>query len=590
MRQVQQKIISFLVAVALIALVILIAFGGRIKELRDSGESFGFQWFLAVLYPDKYSYSTETRDLNEFFQLFADDDVAIILQNERIDDRAKYIDGVVYFSLDTVSRLFTNRFYVNEEEGVLLYTTSTDVIKVEIGAESTAYYTSGERTAVDYEIARFGSDGELYIAADYVKKFANFSYTFYESPNRMQVNTSWPTYTVATLKGNTMVRYQGGVKSDVLCPVNEGDTVIVLETMENWTKIQTRDCFIGYVENSRLDGYTEMQDVPVTGAYLPQNDYTVTADAGRILAGFHQVFSPDDGTNLESLTTNTTGMNVVIPTWFYLKDDEGNYTSLASYNYVRYAHEQGYQVWALLEDMTNEFDEYSLFSSSEHRQNLINNLITDATEYGVDGINIDCELVGSATGPHFVQFLRELSIETRKAGLILSVDNYAPNEANRYFNYKEQAYVADYLILMAYDEHWAGSGAGSVSSIDFVETSVENLIDLGVPSGELICAIPFYTRLWKIQGNETTSEAISMDVAQNWLDNRGLTANWDDVTCQYYIEYQDGTSHYLMWLEEDQSIQTKLTVIGEYDVAGVAAWKLGMENERIWTIIDANTK
>lgn len=583
------KLIAALVAILLIVVVIIVAFGNRIKLAMDSGEGFGMHTILMVLYPEKYSYSTETADMNEYFRLFSDEDIAIILQDERLESRAKLLDGKVYFSSETVYDLFTKRFYINEEEGVLLYTTSNDIYRVSIDDSGSFYQTDGGRVQTDYDPAKRTTDGVVYIAADYVKLFDDFSYEYFPDPNRMQVYTQWGTDRVATVAESTHVRYQGGVKSDVLRALDAGEKVEVLETMENWTKIKTNDCFIGYVENSKLKDYADENPTPVTGAYDPVADYSAAALTSdeRILLGFHQISAgPDNGKAMESLTVSANGLNTVSPTWFFLKDEEGEYTDLGSSAYVEAAHAKGYQVWALFEDMTNDVDEYALFSSSSKRKKLIEKLMASVETYGLDGLNIDIERIDSRTGPHYVQFLRELSIETRRAGIVLSVDDYPPNQGNRYYNYGEQGLVADYVVLMQYDEHWSGSDPGSVSSLPFVEKGVDDSLELGVPTEKIISALPFYTRIWRAEGTETHSDSVGMTAASDFLANRGVTPVWDEELCQNYGEYQDGTAKYMIWLEDEASMRAKLNVLAEKGVHNIAGWRLGLEAEGTWNWID----
>lgn len=589
MKRLRNKIISVLVAVVLIIIVAAIAFGGRIKESIAGGEEIGLRWFLALIYPEKYSYSTQMADMNEYFQLFSQDDIAIILQNERIEDRGKLIDGTVYFSIATVEKLFTDRFYVNADGTALLYTTSDEIRTVNIGENSNGYYANDVWMPLDYKAAQFDAEGTLYIAAEYVKNYADFTYEFFADPNRMQVRTEWDTHRETTVLKDTQVRYQGGIKSDVLCQVAEGDRVTVLEIMETWTKVQTGDAFIGYIENNKLADYEEIIEVPVSGAYDPAADYHMTSRLDeKLTIVFHQVTAPDDGSGFNQLYASTSGIDVVSPTWFYLNNTDGSYLSIASKAYVENAHAKGLQVWALIEDMTYDVDEYELFSSMDNRQALITNLIQEALELEIDGINIDFEEITKESSTHYVQFLRELSIETHNNGLILSVDNYMPNEGNRFYNLKEQGYVADYVILMGYDEHWAGCAeAGSVASIGFVEKGLADAVALGTPENKLINAVPFYTRIWRTEGVEVRSDAVSMGAAQEWLANRSLTPEWDDETGQYYASYQDGTAFCEVWIENADSLNVKLNIMSNYDLAGVAAWKLGLESADVWSVINS---
>ena len=591
MKDFKKKAISVLVAIALILIVGGIAFGGSLYNSMKSGEKMGFRSFLAILYPDKYAYSTEMADLNAYFGLSQADDVAIILQDELYEDQAKYSDGRVYFSMSTITKLFTNRFYYNETENTLIYARANDLVTVLLGGDN-GYYVStdinalGDFTPTDFPLAKRDNEGNVYIAADFLKNFANFEYTYFADPGRVQVYTKWGTIRQSLVSENTNVRYQGGIKSNILRSVTKGETVTVLEIMENWTKVKTSDCMIGYIENKNLEDYVEVEQTPVNTAYQPAYDYDMGSEDDNITMVFHQIYYTDDGSAFQELYANTSGIDVVSPTWFYLDSSAGTFTSYASGDYVTTAHNKGVLVWPLIEDLTNEVDEYALFSSSANRRALINNLVNACVSSGVDGINIDFEKIGTQTGPHYVQFLRELSIKAHQNGLVLSVDNYPRNEGNLYYNLKEQGYVADYVIIMAYDEHWAGSEAGSVASIDFTQQSVANAIDEGVPANKLICGIPFYTRIWRVEGAETNSEAVSMDSAANWVRERGLMPAYQEETGQNYVSYQDGTATYLLWMEDTDSVNARMSVLQQYPIAGIAAWKLGLENSGVWPIIN----
>ncbi|MCQ2540978.1 MAG: glycosyl hydrolase family 18 protein [Lachnospiraceae bacterium] len=584
----KHKIISIVITIALIIGIIVIAFGSAIKTSIENGDEIDARWFLGLIYPDKYAYSREMADLNEYFQLFGASDVAIIVGNERIEDRGTYQNGAVYFPLSTAERLFTDRFYYNSEEGKLLYSTSTDIYTVDLNDGSQGYTYEGNFTSTDHRLA-FVQGEELYISLDYVRKFANFQYTFYPEPNRVQVYTNWDSELVAELVKPTSIRYQGGIKSDVLRKAEKGEIVTVLEPMETWTKIHTADGFTGYVENTKLGEAYSQAGTPVNDAYNPMADYgSGNADDSIILA-WHQIYYADKGENLNSFLDGSEGVTVVSPTWFYINSSSGTFDNYATKDYVDNAHNKGYKVWALVEDMTNakNYSEYELFSSSANRKALINNLVNAVIEVGADGINVDCEYVNKETGEHFVQFLRELSIETRKNGLVLSVDGYVQNQGNLYYDLREQGIVADYVVIMGYDEHWAGSEPGSVASIGFVEGGIQSALNSGVPSSKLINGVPFYTRLYRTEGADVSSQAIGMDEAQNWMANRGISPTWDDVACQYYIKFEDGTAVSEMFVEDKESMEARLSMMKGYNLAGVACWKLGLENKDIWSVLNS---
>lgn len=568
----KKKIIPVLFAIVLIFLVIAIAFGGKILE--------------------KYSYSKERADLNSYFNITAENEIAIVLQDEVVEEKAKLIDGVCYFDLATVERYFTDRFYVNAEEKILLFTTAEDVIRIEIGDTSNVIYVSDTGNSIDYKAAVY--EGEtLYIAADYVKQYVNFSYELFDMPLHMQVYTQWNTVTQAEITKNTSVRYRGGVKSEILTDVEAGDTVIVLEELENWCKIKTKDSFIGYVENKYLKNEMSVEQLPVKDAMEVQ--YNSVRKEGPINMVFHQVFEGSAASSVSEILKHTKAVNVISPTWFRLSDNAGNFTSIASASYVEQAHALGVDVWALLTDVDSkdlygvDIDFYDILSSSENRKRLIQGLMHQVDVYGIDGINIDFEKVRNDAGTHFVQFLRELSIETRKRNVVLSVDNYVPTEYTAHYNRKEQGLVADYVIIMGYDEYYAGCGeAGPNASINYVENGIIKTKE-SVPAEKIINAVPFYTRVWESGSDGLSSSTLTMANQNTWVKNSGVEPVWLDEYCQNYVEYEKDGKTIQCWLEDVNSIKVKLQVMNAQQIAGVAAWKLGLEDTTVWDVIEQYT-
>lgn len=564
----KKRIIAILVPVVLIILIVGAAVGVKLI--------------------DKFSYSKERADLNEYFGVSGGEDMAIILQDEMVEEKAKFIDGICYFTLSTVDKYFTDRFYVNQNEMLLLFTTDTDIIKINVGDGSNIMYISDAPVELGFKAAFY--DGEtLYIAADYVQNFANFEHHAFAEPNRVQIYTSWGDYTYALLAKKTAVRYQGGIKSPILEELPQGAQVTVLEKMEKWSKVKTETSIIGYVENKLLTGETFSQRV--CGTDFQEIVYNSVTKEGKINLAFHQVFEEDDGANLEKALQSTKSVNVVSPTWFRLSDNSGGIESIATASYVNKAHEMGIDVWALLTDVDSkslygvEINFEELLSSSANRKTLIDSLMAEVDKYSIDGINVDFEQVKNPAGTHFVQFLRELSIETGKRGVVLSVDNFVPSEYTAHFNRKEQGIVVDYVIIMGYDEHYAGGGeAGSNASIGFVEKGIEDT-KAEVPAEKIINAIPFYTRIWSSGPNGLKAETLIMSAQQAWVKKTGVSPAWVDEYCQNYAEYKSGDTLYQCWLEDAESIRVKLQVMQNQGIKGVASWKLGIEDKAVWDVI-----
>ena len=558
----KKKIIPIVIAIVLIIIIGGVTFGSRILE--------------------KYSYSKERADLNAYYGITGSQEAAIVLQDEIVEEKARISDGICYLDMATIHKYLNDRFYVDGGEGLLLYTLPEDIVRNSIG--SSVKETAQGSEELGYTAAIWEGD-TLYVALDYIKQYTNFSYQLFTDPYRIQLTTEWPSYEVASISKNTQVRVKGGVKSEILTDVQKGDQVSVLEQMETWSKVKTADSVIGYVENKRLTGIRSEQPIPVTDYQEPE--YTSLTRDHKINLGWHVVASAGGNDTFNSVTANAENLNVISPTWFKLCDNEGGYTSFASADYVQKAHDRGIEVWALIENIEykDSISMYEILSSTTIRQKLIDSLMNDLITYGIDGINVDFEQLSMDCGEHFVEFIRELSAACRKNGKVLSVDNYVPRDFNDYYDRKEQGIVADYVIVMGYDEHYAGSKeAGSVASIDYVEDGIAQTVK-EVPAEKVINAIPFYTRIWETTGDGISSQAVDMVTAEQFISNHGITAEWDETTCQNYGEYTSGDSRYQVWLEDADSIKVKLNVMENYGIGGVAEWRLGFEKPEIWDVI-----
>ncbi len=535
---------------------------------------------------EKYSYSKEEADWNEFYQVSEGDKSAIILQDEMVEEQALIKDGVCYFDLATVHKYMNEVFYADRNENLLLYATPTEVVRTGFG--ETAYTTTAGTQETGY-VTCFVEGDTVYVAADYVKLFTNYSYTCYD--RHVQVYTEWGTRQVAQLKKDTAVRLRGGVKSPILTQAKKGDTLEILEQMETWSKVKTADSVIGYVENKRLEEITEEQETPVTDYVAPE--YTSLTGDSKICLGWHSIGGVGGNDTLYSMVSGTKGMNVIAPTWFSLTDENGAFRSFATADYVATAHKMGLQVWGVLDNFNyaNEtgtaISTLHMLSSTTARQTLVQNVTDMAVNLGLDGINVDFEQLSSDCGIHYVEFLRELSIQCRNKGLVLSVDNYVPFNFNDYYRLDIQGEVADYVIIMGYDEHWHGSkDPGSVASINYVSEGLDRTLQ-EVPANKVVNALPFYTILWKTEGTDVTDEYITMRNEADFMSRAGVTAEWNEETCQNYAEWTSGSATYQIWLEDAESIAVKLNMMSTKNIGGVAVWRLGYGTQAAWELIHA---
>lgn len=516
----------------------------------------------------------------------ADSLVAVYLQDERLETLAPLKEGKCYFPMDMVHQYFNDTFYADRAEGLLLYALPTEVVRVSLG--SSVEEREGGSEDLGYMIA-YEDGGQVYIAADYVQRYSNVELQYAQC--HVQVYTQWGSATVATVAKDTAVRVKGGIKSEILWDVPGGSQVKVLEQMETWSKVRTSDGYIGYVENKLLQDITEIQEIPVTDYVEPE--YTSIRLPGKVSLGFHSIGGVGGNDTLESMVAGTRGMNVIAPTWFSLSDNEGNFQSFASSSYVERAHGMGLQVWGVLDNFNYNninrvgINEFQILSSTTIRGRLIDNIVNEALNLNLDGINIDFENLTTECSDHYAQFIRELSIACRKSGLILSFDNYVPYNFNDYYRRDVQGKVADYVIVMGYDEHWHGSGdPGSVASIGYVSGGIDRTLEQ-VPKEKVINALPFYTILWTIDGATVTDEYLLLSNTKDYLRRVGVEATWDEETSQLYAEWQSGSKTHKIWAETEESIQVKLNVMQNRGIAGAAVWQISYGTPEAWELINA---
>lgn len=333
--------------------------------------------------------------------------------------------------------------------------------------------------------------------------------------------------------------------------------------------------------------------MPVTD-YVPE-EYTSISMPGKVSIGFHAIGGEGGNATLSEMLAEGKGINVIAPTWFSLTDNDGNFRSFASTQYVQEAHGAGLQVWGVWDNFNykNEtgadISSYEVLSSTTKRRTLVQSIVDTASGLGLEGVNIDFEGLDQKCGVHYVQFLKELSVLCRSSGLILSIDNYVPFNFNNYYRLDVQGQIADYVIIMGYDEHWHGSGdPGSVASIEYVSNGLaRTLEEEQVPAEKVVNALPFYTILWKTEGAEVTDQYITLNNVEDYLQRMNIQPEWDETVCQNYAEWQSGSATYQIWVEDEESIAVKLNVMNAKNIGGVAVWRLGYGTSEAWDLIAA---
>ena len=524
----------------------------------------------AVYGINKLIPTSKQMDLTEYYGQNADGEAALILGTQKLEQKALFSGNDVYLPLDVVSGYLNQRYYWDSENKKILYATPTSLTE-----EAASEQADGNVWL---------KDDTVYLKLDYVKKYTDIDSYIYEDPARVAIQYKFSNIQTVTVKKDTAIRYRGGIKSEILTKIPKDTVLRLLDEGEDWDQVATDDGYIGYIPKKKVSS----ADTTNYERDFQAEAYSYLTMDEPVNMVWHQVTSTDANSYFADAVQNMTGVNVISPTWFSVSDNDGNVSSLASGEYVMQAHEKGLKVWGLVDNFSENMSTTTVLSKTSSRQNLENQLVTYTMKSGLDGLNIDFESLSEDVGIHFLQFLRELSIQCHENNLVLSVDNPVPEDFTSHYDRTEQGKVVDYVIIMGYDEHYVGSDAGSVASLSWVEQGVKDTL-AEVPAKRTILAIPFYTRLWKTtDGGALTSEAIGMDQAQQVISENGAETYWDKTTSQNYGTYEGDGATYQIWLEDAQSVAEKVKLISKYELAGVAEWKLGFENSGIWSVITEN--
>ncbi len=544
-------------------------------------------------------YQSGTKDFVDYEENYGlkENEYSVTLNNAVQSFKGITSDGHIYLDAENVAAHINDRFYWDSNELIFIYTKATEIIKAYPGEEK--YYIDGASVTMDHAPVKKIND-TVYVSAEYIQKFTQCEFEVYNEPNRIVVTTLWEEQSVAKVKEKIAMRLLGGLRSEILRYLETGEEVVILQMEDDWSwcNVATEDGYVGWMEKEYLEkAITKTAKAPA----FEEEEFTYIKEDGRICLAWHQVTNYDASSvaALKQALNNTQGITIISPTWFYLADTEGNLGSIANYDYVAYAHSIGLKVWVMFSNSLqpggtmsgSQTDEVLAYTSK--REKLVSQVVEQALTLGVDGINLDFEMILETAGDNYIQFVRELSVACRESGLCFSVDNFVPLYT-RHYNRAEQAVFADYLVIMGYDEYGGfSSEAGPVASVPFVREGIEETLEIiGGDSSKVINGIPFYVGVWETGPNNylAYTDAIMSAAA-------GYLKKYPDRTEFYYDEelgynYGSYTSPindltYKIWLEDATSVEQKMKLIQEYNLAGVACWKLQQETADVWPVISS---
>ena len=523
---------------------------------------------IAAFSIEQKTPSKQHLDAEAYFGAPGEGERTIVTTEAVLPEKGIVYGDDVFIPYAEVKEYINPHIYYDETADILTVTTPESVINADESEED--------------KILKNG-DG-IFLSAAFLASCSDIEIAGGEGPQYV-IRTRFDLSKAAAAE-ELQVRLEPDIKSAVIRDVPAGESVYLLGEENGFRKVSTEDGYIGFADISQLgEAQAPAPHTSVTGIY------THVLCGFPVCLAFHQTDSMAANNALSESLADTHGINVIAPTWYFLNDTDGGFTDLTSASYVQTAHALGMQVWAVANDfdggIASPADTQAVISSTAVRQRLAEEIAASAEEAGVDGICLDFENVREESADAYLMFIRELSVICRKKGLILSVCSYVPQNYNLYLDRAGQAEAADYIITMAYDQHFAGSEeAGSVSDISWVRQAAEETIR-EVDAARVIIALPFYTRIWESDaGSRPTSRALSMREAEKAVSEYGMKVVWDSEAQQDYAESGGGVKRQI-WLENARSLTAKTELLEAYPIAGIAAWKLGLEKPEIWDIMEA---
>lgn len=509
----------------------------------------------------------------------------LVVFGDNIDAKNKPFveNNGIYLSTDTIGKLIDENIYYDKVAAKVIVTTDTEVLKMKLDEKK----MSKNMEYVDIENPAKSVDGQPYVDISILKEVYDIKVEYNIDTNTISIDKK-DTSDLKVKHNRVNVYNDLSTKSDIIAKLNTSNTVTVyVDSLKHnrWYKVKTDSGVIGYISKNNVDVILEedKSSDEIKEAQENSNSDVVSNDK---LIMFWQY-----GSDLDTLgKTKIDGVSVVSPTWYELKNSNGEISSKFSSSYYAQAKSQGYEIWPIvtngIDSVSYTADDTSKMLNSEYNRELfIKNLLREAKENRVDGINIDFEAMKTEDRNVYSEFIRELVPIFRANNIKVSVDMYFVE----YIDRKAVGAAADYVVLMGYDQRGAWSNeAGSIAEVTWVEQNIESLInDSNIPSEKIILGIPLYTRLWtEKEGNtKPTTKIYTMKNCQEFLNKYDVTPVYDEKAGQNYVEYKEGTLTYKLWIEDATSVKRRSETVKKYNLAGITTWRKGFETSDIWNII-----
>jgi len=503
----------------------------------------------------------------------------VVIGGIQVDSLALISGEAILLPFETVRKYMDPTLHWDAGSESLVVTTQDKVITMQ--TESLTAYVN--RRPASLNMPATSRDGTVFVPMDVLEPLYRIKGRVFESTGTVFYDFLTKPVQTAVVAQKSNLREGPSIHEPIVTKLVEGDTLEVVKAGA-WYAATTRTGHFGFVRDSEV----ALREV-VTPKVEPVAPREPWRPRGKINLTWEQVITrnPDVAT-----IKDMPGLNVVSPTWFSVIDADGNVKNKADSRYVRWAHSKGFKVWALVDNGFDPVRTSAVLKDLRKRETVIQQVLAYAALYGIDGINIDFENIDYDDRGLLVQFVREMAPLCREQGLVVSMDVTIKSKSRNWsmcYDRKALAAAVDYLMLMAYDEHTAGSGiAGSVGSLPWVEEGIKGVLE-EVPAERLVLGIPFYTRIWREETKNgvwtVTSKAVGMETAEETLRLNGAVIQWDEGCGQNFGVYREGPAQCKIWLEDQESMALRVALVRKYGLAGIGSWRRGFEKPAIWDVI-----
>ncbi|WNS77387.1 glycosyl hydrolase family 18 protein [Bacillus sp. DTU_2020_1000418_1_SI_GHA_SEK_038] len=493
----------------------------------------------------------------------------------------------VYLPISFIQENFDDAITFDEKSNSVIITTKNKV--VQMPSESLTYYVNEEPVQLHFSVFK-NKDNDMYLAIDPLLTYYPFQYTIMPGTNAIWIKENDQEILHAKVINKEVneeklrLRVDASLKTPYTGQVENGEKLFIEGEKEDYYFARKENGVAGYIKKDYLTaGETEKVTINRT-----HEEVVVPKIEGPIQLTWEAVYTKNPDTSQMPMMP---GVNVISPTWFELGDRDGGIKNLGSLEFVNWAQNQGYQVWGLFSNAFDPVLTHEAFKNFETRQKMIRQLLHFSQIYQLNGINLDIENVNLEDGPLITQFVREAVPYFHEAGLVVSMDiTFISTSGNwsAFYERDKLANLVDYMVVMAYDEHWGTSPkAGSVASLPWVEENLKRLLEV-VPNDRLILGVPLYARLWEQKDSgEVSSKALSMAKVKQWLKANELTPVYDEASGQNYAELysEKEQTTYKIWLEDELSLKKRADLAKKYNLAGVASWSRYFADESAWAAL-----